>query len=941
MNIDKKPQKIYRLGLYGLSGSGKTCMLAALAMPHYPHPSGHTCVWRAMDVPPSTDDELEQQDEYLMHLHHSKEWIETAVYKLSQRDVPESNPTGEEPFQFEYDFTASTHQTFRIELVDYAGEFINPTTSISKSTCAKHLWQKFLDIDGLLVLVEAPFYDGDPEIDQYKKRCNEQIYADLYQLRQAFNSFRCEIQQCGVLDIPVVLLITKWDRYSNIDYTNPASEQTKLENFLNSQPPPPHKALHDVLHFSVTEGNFKIFPISALGSTDCVLLDEGNFVEQPKQVAPLNAFGLEDAFIWLAQRCDAIDFQKFKEQATTGFFRQCQKVGLSLLNRFPRNSEQVKQINTILQECQKAKRVRILYLFIAMIALWFVIETSLDAHYYRKHLVAAKNPHATTSEQLEQAETWFTQYIRAPYFRHFLFKIFLNRTKAQTILTDMRTEREKFLWEPVEQAEKTNLQKANEQASIYLKSYPYGEHAKDALNIKLRAEIIQQQWENDDAFHTIDILLREINTISEKKDKIVQLTQLIERLRYLPKHPQVDTEEMRQKRLKKEEELLKQLKQLENQYQWEIFRAEFARNIQAGKFLVATQRLLNSHPPATNLNEKEILKKDIIQELEQRLAQAIKNNSLNVADKLLKEYAKFPDELQSPENNKKIHKYEWEIFQKDFEKMQARKLLKAAQLLFNRKPPTTYLNEHALLKREIISQLEQQMALAFKEDRLEDANDLLKEYAKFPDELQTTVNNKKIDKVLYNALYYAVNNNSKNVERYIKMYLNNAKGPLKLDTMKQEVSKYGKYLKNTEPSHKIEKLQLKLAKIDWKYANDDDSKVIVEFNIRRKTIITEYKVNANSNTPMEPNKIGYFEATPSDSITITIKVIRNSMFFGLFGEYVYSEGKAEKPVSELAEEDNPNLRLHKGEGWKGKEIGKAYLEMAGYPKKPRLPLFDK
>lgn len=36
--------KTYRLALYGRSGSGKTCVLAALAMSRSAHPAGATCM---------------------------------------------------------------------------------------------------------------------------------------------------------------------------------------------------------------------------------------------------------------------------------------------------------------------------------------------------------------------------------------------------------------------------------------------------------------------------------------------------------------------------------------------------------------------------------------------------------------------------------------------------------------------------------------------------------------------------------------------------------------------------------------------------------------------------------------------------------------------------------------------------------------------------------
>jgi len=190
--------------------------------------------------------------------------------------------------------------------------------------------------------------------------------------------------------------------------------------------------------------------VSALGASECVLLEDGDTIEQPIQVNPINAFSLEDAFIWLAQRRNAIDFEEFEER-TLKYPTRYQKIGLELLNRFPKYSDETKQIQTILQTGKKVKTIRIFYTIIAIIALWLVTETSLDVINYTKHQIAADSPNAT-HEQLGEAENWLTQYIAAPYFRHLISKIFFNQEQAQNVLTQLQVHREIFLWEPVKKA---------------------------------------------------------------------------------------------------------------------------------------------------------------------------------------------------------------------------------------------------------------------------------------------------------------------------------------------------------------------------------------------------------------------------------------------------------------------------------------------------------
>ncbi len=652
MNTYKKPNKIYRLALYGLSGSGKTCVLAALATPRCPHPLSYTCIWQPIEMSASFDDEVDiQKKHFIKTMLRSQEWMEKAINKLSEQEVPPPNPTSNEHFIFHYDFTAPTHQTFRIELVDYSGTLLS--LSGNDNTFAKSLRQKFAQMDGILVLAEAPFRDKLEQVQNSQKGCGEHAPLNLYPLQKAFSLLRCEKQECAALSVPVALLITKWDRYSNnIDYTNPANEQSKLEEFLNSSSPPPHKGLSDVLRFSVSEGNFQVFPVSALGMSECVPFDNGNVVERPKQILPLLSYGLEDAFVWLVGRRDAIDLQQFKEQSTKNI-RACQQTGLELLNRFSKSSEQAKQINTILQKCQKAQKNRTLYTFITIIVLLFFAETTVDLMNYQNHVVAANNSHAT-HEQLEKAETWFTKYLAAPYFRHFFSRIVLSRKKAHTILTKLQKHREKFLWEPVEKAlDKNFLQAAKAHAQKYLEYYPYGQHTQEAQDIKLSAEV----KENEEAFHRLKFL------VPEYQQDIDGSKSLLEELGKLPVHPQVETQVLRQERFALEKQLLNLLS---SQQKWERFSEDIEQKMRTGEFLEAA-KLLDSYQADDDkhLNDlKDRFKTTVIQDLERRVTHALKTNeTLGGVVKLLTEYnsAKFPSELQTNEGKRKVTELQREI----------------------------------------------------------------------------------------------------------------------------------------------------------------------------------------------------------------------------------------------------------------------------------------
>ncbi len=565
--MNKKPTKVYRFALYGLSASGKTCLLAALAMPRYPHALGYNCTW----LPASKQDT------------HSQEWLKKAINSLSRREVPEPNPIGEEHFTFEYDLTGAEHQTFRIELVDYSGELVNP--NISDSELAKSLRKKFAEMDGILVLGEAPYRDQLGHLSGHQKTRDAQAHKDLYELRQTFSLLRGEKQEGAALDTPVVLLVNKWDRYSDIDSAHPEIEQGKLEDFFKSEPPPPHKGLNDELQHSVTKDNFKAFPVSALGAGEFVRLENGDVVERPKQVQPLNAFGLEDAFLWLAQRRDAIDLRQYQNN-TIKNVKQCQQEGKALLNRFPPNSAQAKQVQSVLGQCRKKAFYYWAGTVAAILALWLTVETTMDLWNYKKLMAAIETPNAT-HDALGKAEQWLTNYTTAPIFRHFISKGFVSQDDAKTTLSNLQGAKIK------------RLQQKNEDAFRQI------------------AARVTENWQNSD-----------------------RLNELLEELR------KQNAETMRQKRLALEDRVLKRLTELASQRDWERFMAAYNDKMRRKNFLAAAQALQSRQSDERLEKLKAEFKSVVVHRIEEQLERAFKDDRLREADEILKKYAQFPPELQ-------------------------------------------------------------------------------------------------------------------------------------------------------------------------------------------------------------------------------------------------------------------------------------------------------
>ncbi|MDM8569216.1 hypothetical protein QUF50_06865, partial [Thiotrichales bacterium HSG1] len=619
----------YRLALYGLSGSGKTCLLAALAMQRDPHPLSHSCIWHPPEIAKFSK---ETSQEHLLR-KRSKEWLEEAIDKLANQDFPAPNPKDNEQFILEYDFTASTHQTFRVELVDYSGELIDPLTNVD--TLAKNIRRRFAQVDGIIVFAEIP----PPNADNSK---------DLFKLQQAFSLLLREAKVNVALDTPVALLVTKWDRHSDIDCSNPDNEQTKLETFINATPS--HRRLVDILRFSTTEGNFKAFPVSALGACEC----------EQKSTIKSSAFGLEDAFIWIAQQRNDIDLQQFKEQVKTKP-EKCKKIGYLLLERFPKNSDQVKQIQMLLQECKQKTTNHIIYGIIAGIILSFVVETSMDVINYRQHVLLASLPHAST-KQLDEAENWLVDYLAAPHFRHLLAKIFFNNSEANSHLTKLQNRREEWLWEPVTKTS-DDLVMAN-LASKYLLRYPHGKYAQPAKNIKLNAELLQNRQANSDVLRNNQFFAKNNWHNFEK------ISKSLNELQNFPLYPKAENNEQRQERIIWEEQLSGQLVKLTEQKNWLEFLIGYDEKIKNKKFLAAAQSLVNHHSTKRLEELKVSFKEVVVQELEELVKYALKNNEVLLeTEVLLREYIRFPPQLQTTSGKKTVALLRYKIHERIDEKL--------------------------------------------------------------------------------------------------------------------------------------------------------------------------------------------------------------------------------------------------------------------------------
>jgi hypothetical protein len=450
-----KDRKIYRLAVYGRAASGKTCILAALAMKCVAHPSKFTSTWilepAGMPRPegaPETWDLWEPASAY----HLGKIWLEKAIERLSKGELPPPNPNRAEPLRYLYHFTTPNHRTYPVELIDYSGELIDP--SITNDAMAKRLREHLSAMDGILVLAEVPH----PE-----KGKSQPLSGDLLKLEQAFAILKNENPEGPTLDIPLALLINKWDRRSPLRYTSHENEYRELLRFLEIKPEPPHKALIDVLKYSVSKENFQIFPVSAFGEHELSKSSDDSIIERPKSVAPLQSFGLEDGFIWAAQRRDTIDIARFKERisekssgrflknATVLFSLPLIREGRALAERFPAKSSERKRITKDLKQFFTSIASNALCLLAILFAIFTMGEGIRDNFRYRSILSTHSDPQASL-QHLKDDEDWLASYYRAPFYRHVISRrLVMKSNEAMAKLRSFRERREELLWQPVEE----------------------------------------------------------------------------------------------------------------------------------------------------------------------------------------------------------------------------------------------------------------------------------------------------------------------------------------------------------------------------------------------------------------------------------------------------------------------------------------------------------
>ena len=570
--MSRHAPRTFRLALYGRSGSGKTCILAAMAMPLAPHPRGATCTRLYPDPTSGKARHAAQVAGY--------EWVEAAIGRLKEGKKPALNHFDKPAARvLRYGFTAEEVPEFRGELFDYSGELVNPMKHKDPKEVASVLLKHLRTIDGLLMLVEAPRGEG------YDPRQASEVRL----LAEAFTELETD------REVPIALLVTKWDRRSELRGGDLESESDRLNAFLDSGTVPELSKLRDAIRNTAGAANTRAFPVSAFGGH--VQRDGHDY----PVAAELQAFGLECPFLWVAARRDALDLHALEREVEAmrefwgwinprSWSRAFWNRHAHLPGRFRPGSIE----HTAVEKQFRRRRVPVLICrgVAALLAMIVVlgVEAGFDYKYYSR-VGLAELPGATVSAN-DAAITWLERYSTSHPLRHTFFNgSALSRSQARAKIREFQERIERQMWEPIERMKPDVLQQLGS-AEDYLGKFPRGTHAAQAKTIVEDARALLARRKNDDS---LDRLEHVIETLPSKPgaEKLMDVLAMAEVP--LPE-PRWETKGQLQRRHDSVQKLRDRLEEVVKDVDWAQFRKTYEEHI--AKFrLLAAARLLDQRQP--------------------------------------------------------------------------------------------------------------------------------------------------------------------------------------------------------------------------------------------------------------------------------------------------------------------------------------------------------
>lgn len=492
----------YKFCLYGQSESGKTCLLATVAMGAIGHAGGLTAERLPVTVPkPLGSGKKNRAERDALALHQGKEWIDEAVKRLEEGGIPKGTPPDDLDREVDFKLGSPGRGDVYLRMIDYAGELIDPEIESSRGGASEKLKRHLEKSDGFLILVETPT-GGD------KSQISEKVKDAIRPLREAFSSLNNKKDMIGV---PIAVALTKWDRLSRIDFDNPTKEKEKLQAFLSGNEQLESLArtiantmeeqsadLSAAIQIGVPVGNCMVFPVSAFGLSE--RREEGGLKKELPIKGLVRPFNILSPLIWLAGRKDQLDAEKFEDNWKKGGGRawwpnrligtkeavtNCTKF-LTRASKLNPSFNRVEKLRTAYQACL----IGGLALIFGVAA--FLVDSawgSVSRYQFGKVMQVAKDPDSNENE-LIAARQWFDSY--GTVWRGW----YGNSRESATMEADKIKDRlEDLYWNPVKNAKEENERYQN--ARKYTERFPSGDHLAEAKSIITDRNRNEGQLEND------------------------------------------------------------------------------------------------------------------------------------------------------------------------------------------------------------------------------------------------------------------------------------------------------------------------------------------------------------------------------------------------------------------------------------------------------------
>lgn len=419
MKLKKSP---LRFAFYGRSEAGKTSILAALNSPRHPSENGYSA--KVLPLPfsgPNVEPDVWNEKDTNGQLIRGHENIEMAAQQLKAEGRLDATKLTDGLTRIRCEFLSKKTKR-EIELVDYAGETIISGELSDAGSLVNKLHESLKNRNAFLIVVEAPLGENT----------NAAITENLKSLSDTFSALRGQKGEGSKLQIPVVLLINKWDR---IQQSSGTPLEESIEEFFEKFPP--FKSARDDLRNGTREGLFRVFPISAIGPVE----HDGTNQAKCKFVdGALKSQGLEAPFIWAAEKCDELSRDKRKAKL---------KWAAALLG--------------------------------LVAACWAVVDYFNSSNAYRQAEQQANDPQG----QHEPYEDWLKSYSDSGWHQNWLMALSgYSRNDAAEELNQFQKRREGEYWKLVSEA-KNEDEKAR-LAISYVGLFPNGVHYSDCKEIEAR-----------------------------------------------------------------------------------------------------------------------------------------------------------------------------------------------------------------------------------------------------------------------------------------------------------------------------------------------------------------------------------------------------------------------------------------------------------------------